>query len=50
MYLRHCMTGASMAHDIDTITRPVIKDQIKVERRRLHKVILLNDDSPRASL
>src|ERR1700693_1435355 len=28
----------------DTITRPKIKDEIKVERPRLHKVILINDD------
>ena len=28
----------------DTIARPKIKDAIKVERPRLHKVILLNDD------
>jgi ATP-dependent Clp protease adaptor protein ClpS len=28
----------------DNITRPKIKDEIKVERPRLHKVILLNDD------
>ena len=29
---------------IDTITKPKIKDEIKVERPRLHKVILVNDD------
>jgi ATP-dependent Clp protease adaptor protein ClpS len=28
----------------DTITKPKIKDKIKVERPRLHKVILVNDD------
>jgi ATP-dependent Clp protease adaptor protein ClpS len=28
----------------DTRTTPTIKDEIKVERPRLHKVILLNDD------
>jgi ATP-dependent Clp protease adaptor protein ClpS len=28
----------------DIITRPIIKDEIKVERPRLHKVILVNDD------
>jgi ATP-dependent Clp protease adaptor protein ClpS len=28
----------------DTITRPKIRDETKVERPRLHKVILLNDD------
>ena len=28
----------------DTITTPKIRDEIKVERPRLHKVILLNDD------
>jgi ATP-dependent Clp protease adaptor protein ClpS len=28
----------------DTITRPKIKDGVKVERPRLHKVILVNDD------
>jgi len=28
----------------DTTTRPGTKDEIKVERPRLHKVILLNDD------
>ena len=28
----------------DNITRPVIKDEIKVERPRLHKVMLVNDD------
>jgi ATP-dependent Clp protease adapter protein ClpS len=28
----------------DTITKPKIQDEIKVERPRLHKVILLNDD------
>ena len=28
----------------DTITKPQIKDEIKVERPRLHKVILVNDD------
>jgi ATP-dependent Clp protease adaptor protein ClpS len=33
----------------DTITKPKTKDEIKVERPRLHKVILLNDDfTPRA--
>jgi len=25
-------------------TRPVVKDEVKVERPRLHKVILVNDD------
>jgi ATP-dependent Clp protease adaptor protein ClpS len=28
----------------DTIIKPKIQDEIKVERPRLHKVILLNDD------
>jgi ATP-dependent Clp protease adaptor protein ClpS len=28
----------------NTITRPEIKDEIEVERPRLHKVILVNDD------
>ena len=28
----------------DTISKPKIKDEIKVERPRLHKVVLLNDD------
>jgi len=28
----------------DTITRPTIKGEIKAERPRLHKVVLLNDD------
>jgi ATP-dependent Clp protease adaptor protein ClpS len=28
----------------DTITKPKIEDEIKVERLRLHKVILINDD------
>jgi ATP-dependent Clp protease adaptor protein ClpS len=28
----------------DTITKPKIHDEIKVERPRLHKVILVNDD------
>ena len=28
----------------DNITKPVIKDEIKVERPRLHKVMLVNDD------
>ena len=28
----------------DIITRPNIKDEIKAERPRLHKVILINDD------
>jgi ATP-dependent Clp protease adaptor protein ClpS len=28
----------------NTITKPKIKDEIKVERPRLHKVILVNDD------
>src|SRR5471030_53715 len=28
----------------DIITKPNIKDEIKVERPRLHKVILVNDD------
>ena len=28
----------------DTITKPRIKDETKVERPRLHKVILVNDD------
>ena len=26
------------------VTRPNVKDEIKVERPRLHKVILVNDD------
>ena len=30
--------------DNDTITKPKIRDEIKVERPRMHKVILLNDD------
>jgi ATP-dependent Clp protease adaptor protein ClpS len=33
-----------MATENDTIIRPITKDQAKVERPRLHKVILLNDD------
>jgi ATP-dependent Clp protease adaptor protein ClpS len=28
----------------DNVTRPVIRDEIKVERPRLHKVVLVNDD------
>jgi ATP-dependent Clp protease adaptor protein ClpS len=28
----------------DTITKPSAKDEIKVDRPRLHKVILVNDD------
>jgi ATP-dependent Clp protease adaptor protein ClpS len=28
----------------DTNTKPRIKDEIKIERPRLHKVILVNDD------
>jgi len=28
----------------EIVTRPKIKDEIKVERPRLHKVILVNDD------
>ena len=28
----------------DTITKPKIQDEIKAERPRLHKVILVNDD------
>jgi hypothetical protein len=28
----------------DSITKPTTKDEIKVERPRLHKVILVNDD------
>jgi ATP-dependent Clp protease adaptor protein ClpS len=28
----------------DSITKPTIKDEIKVERPRLYKVILINDD------
>lgn len=28
----------------DTIVTPKIKDEIKIERPRLHKVILVNDD------
>jgi ATP-dependent Clp protease adaptor protein ClpS len=28
----------------DLITKPKIKDEIKAERPRLHKVILINDD------
>ena len=28
----------------DNVTKPVIKDEIKVERPRLHKVMLVNDD------
>ena len=28
----------------DTIAKPKIQDEIKVERPRLHKVILVNDD------
>ena len=30
--------------DNGTIIRPVTKEEIKVERPRLHKVILINDD------
>src|ERR1700761_4208616 len=33
-----------MTQGNDTQTKPVIKDEIKVERPRLHKVILVNDD------
>jgi hypothetical protein len=33
----------------DIITKPNTKDEIKVERPRLHKVILINDDFTRAS-
>ncbi len=33
-----------MTQGNDTITRSVTKDEIKVERPRLHKVILVNDD------
>jgi ATP-dependent Clp protease adaptor protein ClpS len=33
-----------MASENDTVTRPAAKDRVKVERPRLHKVILLNDD------
>jgi ATP-dependent Clp protease adaptor protein ClpS len=28
----------------DTVTTPRIKDEVKIERPRLHKVILVNDD------
>jgi ATP-dependent Clp protease adaptor protein ClpS len=28
----------------EVITPPIVKDEIKVERPRLHKVILVNDD------
>ena len=28
----------------DTVTKPKIQDEIKAERPRLHKVILINDD------
>jgi hypothetical protein len=28
----------------DIITKPITKDEIKVKRPRLHKVILINDD------
>jgi ATP-dependent Clp protease adaptor protein ClpS len=28
----------------ESVTRPTVKDEIKVERPRLHKVILVNDD------
>jgi ATP-dependent Clp protease adaptor protein ClpS len=28
----------------DIITKPKVKDEVKVERPRLHKVILVNDD------
>jgi ATP-dependent Clp protease adaptor protein ClpS len=28
----------------EIITKPIIKDEMKVERPRLHKVILVNDD------
>src|ERR1700761_235133 len=31
-------------HMTGTTTKPKIKDEIKVERPRLHKVILVNDD------
>ena len=33
-----------MAQGNDTITRPISKDEMQVERPRLHKVILVNDD------
>jgi ATP-dependent Clp protease adaptor protein ClpS len=38
---RFMRNGAPMT---DIITKPNIKDEIKVERPRLHKVILVNDD------
>ena len=34
----------SGSHMIGTTTKPKIRDEIKVERPRLHKVILVNDD------
>jgi hypothetical protein len=37
-FMRNC------APMTDIITKPNIKDEIKVERPRLHKVILVNDD------
>src|ERR1700748_608838 len=37
-----CPEGSS--HMTGTTTKPKIKDEIKVERPRLHKVILVNDD------
>jgi ATP-dependent Clp protease adaptor protein ClpS len=31
-------------HNDDTITKPRVQHEVKIERPRLHKVILINDD------
>jgi ATP-dependent Clp protease adaptor protein ClpS len=36
--------GASMSAITKTVTRPRVKTETKVDRPRLHKVILFNDD------
>ena len=46
---REALRTRSVPHEsgppmTDTITKPKIKDEVKVERPRLHKVILVNDD------
>jgi hypothetical protein len=38
---RSLMNGGPMT---DIITKPITKDEIRIERPRLHKVILVNDD------
>ena len=35
---------AQLAMTTTTVIKPAVKDEVKVERPRLHKVILLNDD------